>query len=236
MNRVGRMILGLTAGFALAMAPVGAAVAAPTAQDVEVSLDGVNFSSTPSGSLFAGVAPLVPGGSAQRTLWVRNDGPATVVMRINATDVTVADPLYAASLSLTAGTSTGRSMLFSTTEQCSLLVGEQYLGPHQVVAVTFDVALSDRLTGTDAQLRSAAADLVVGMRDASAPAPADGACDGLHLPVLGGETTSSATRLSTTGAEPFPWLLMAGALLVGGSLATFTGRKRRRESERKSGA
>lgn len=235
MSPVRRVLAGLVAGLAIAMVPVAGAVAAPTQQDVAVSLDGVNFTATPTGSLFDGLTPLVPGGSAQRTLWVRNDGTSTVVMRINATDVTVSEPAYGVALTIAADSSTGRSMSFATTETCYLLVGEQYLGPRQVVAVTFDISLSAGLVGTAAQLSDAHADLVVGMRDAAAPAPADGDCDGVHLPILGGSAVT-ASSLSTTGANPLPWLAAALALVAGGSLAASSARERRRDGDRATDA
>ncbi|KQO96668.1 hypothetical protein [Leifsonia sp. Leaf264] len=172
----------------IAASATSAASAAP-ADAASFSRDGVTFTAQPHGALFAGIGAIVPGQRETARLWVRNDGTSALVIRVNATDVNVDDPDYAAALSLRATTTTqpsGARMSFATAESCFLLLGEQYLLPGETIPVTIRLAMGD-VSGSLAQDATASATLAVGMREAGAPWVEDGECDGdgAHLPVLG---------------------------------------------------
>ncbi|KQX05304.1 MULTISPECIES: hypothetical protein [unclassified Leifsonia] len=223
---LGVAVIGLLGGAAI----VGAAPAPPASASVmdavSFSRDGVHFAARAQGALFAGLGPIVPGQRETARLWVRNDGSSPLVIRVNATDVSVDDGDYGRALSLRATTgtqSTAEPMTFSTTESCFMLLGEQYLQPGASMPITFRLAMAD-VGGAIAQSSTAAATLTVGLRDATSPWLDDAECDGdgAHLPVLvdpdpepttppSSDPSPSATPDPTASVEPTPLPAPAGA-------------------------
>ena len=211
----------------IAASATSAASAAP-ADAASFSRDGVTFTAQPHGALFAGIGAIVPGQRETARLWVRNDGTSALVIRVNATDVNVDDPDYAAALSLRATTTTqpsGARMTFATAESCFLLLGEQYLLPGETIPVTIRLAMGD-VSGSLAQDATASATLAVGMREAGAPWVEDGECDGdgAHLPVLGDPDPGTPTPTTPTHAHPGTHRARAGS----DAAAIITGGPRRR--------
>ncbi|TFV98066.1 hypothetical protein [Orlajensenia leifsoniae] len=175
------------------------------------SRDGVHFAADPRGALFAGLGAIVPGQRETARLWVRNDGPSPLVIRVNATQVNVDDDDYAEALSLRATTTlqpTGDLMTFATTESCFMLLGEQYIQPGAAIPITFRLTMAD-VDGSVAQSSTAGATVAVGLRDATSPWLDDAECDGdgAHLPVLGDpdpEPTPTTTPTPPATPEPEP--------------------------------
>src|SRR5690554_3722359 len=86
---------------ALVLAPVQAA-ASPGG--VEVSLDGVTYSSSIPGALFTNLAHLVPGDTDQATFYLRNSSIEPGYLRITLRDVVSDNSDFANALTLGAST------------------------------------------------------------------------------------------------------------------------------------
>ena len=205
---IGVLGCGVLVGAAEA-SPASASAASSTPMDAaSFSRDGVHFGSDTHGALFAGLGAIVPGQREAARLWVRNDGPSPLVIRVNATQVNVDDADYADALSLRATTTvqpTGKLMTFSTTETCFMLLGEQYLRPGTTIPITFRLAMAD-VDGSIAQSSTAGATVAVGLRDATSPWLDDADCDGdgAHLPVLGDPEPPTPPTPPTLTPEPEP--------------------------------
>ncbi|KQQ93013.1 hypothetical protein ASF62_14680 [Leifsonia sp. Leaf325] len=210
-SRAGRLlgvaVIGVLGCGVLGGAASASAASASPIDAASFSRDGVHFAADPRGALFAGLGAIVPGQRATARLWVRNDGPSPLVIRVNATQVNVDDADYADALSLRAATTvqpSGDPMTFGTTESCFMLLGEEYLRPGATIPITFRLAMAD-VDGSIAQSSTAGATVAVGLRDASSPWLDDAECDGdgTHLPVLGEpEPTTPPTPPMTPEPEP----------------------------------
>ena len=125
----------------------GTAVPAQAApKPIGLSTDGVTFTDSMSTSLFAGVT-LVPGQQLTRSFWVKNQAMETGNFAVAVQDVASGDPAFlgALSLQLTAGTTTGPAVLFSSVAPCRSLASAISFAPGAVVRMDVTLALSAAL-------------------------------------------------------------------------------------------
>lgn len=232
----------LTVGIALALGPTPAQAETPAGTPVLVSADGSDFSSTLSTGLFDFAGPLIPGGSAAATLFVRNPTDRPMVLTLEATDVTFSNQEFADALSVivTSAGSTAAPVAVGTADACASLLADSRLLAHATTKIDLALAMAD-VTGSVAQGQSAAFDVRVSLRDAAAAPPTD-ACGGSGVDVPGlsspgsdparsAETqTASAQRgLAHTGSDAWPPLLL-GTGLLGAGLALFAAKRRKRRT------
>ena len=99
----------LAAAFALALLTPSAAVAAPTSDALEISVDGVEFAASFAGSLFVEAPTLVPHGGADVTFSVRNAAESGGVLSLELRHATWTDLEFARALRVqaTAGSVAG---------------------------------------------------------------------------------------------------------------------------------
>jgi hypothetical protein len=165
----------VVAGLALAVAaPVNAAT-----PDVLLSDDGVNFSTGLPGGLFDGLGLLVPGESMSATLWVKNPTDDFAVIRVSVGGLSVPSAAFAAGVTLTtidAGAATTATASFAQLQRCAVLVPSHSLGAREVLRVDFTVAMSESVSGSDAQGQAAVLEFQISMRDAAAGAFPNAGC------------------------------------------------------------
>src|SRR5690554_7140761 len=97
-----RAVLAALVGVFLVAAPAAAANAAPGG--VEVSPDGVHYSSNYSGALFTDIDHLVPGDSDTAIFYLRNSATEPGFLRITLRDVVTSNADFANALSMQAST------------------------------------------------------------------------------------------------------------------------------------
>lgn len=139
--RCARLIAVATAA---AAASLFGAPAATAANDyLELSLDGQQFSTTLSGSLFTDNVTYIPGASTRATLWVRNNGEEAAALT-SAAVVTRADPELTGYLGLQAASSSQQSVRSALGPQDSCTDVQQMwdLGAGESVQLTFVLDLS----------------------------------------------------------------------------------------------
>ena len=239
-------VCGITTSAAASTA--APATAAPV--DLLLSTDGTHFATTLSAGLFDGLGLLIPRGSQQATLWVRNPTAAPAEVRVSAHDVRLPAGGYADHVTLSAwnsGTGDTRSRTLSALDGCGIVVPSQPIaaGGTMKLVVTFTMA---DVSGTIDQGASASLGLLVAMRDADGGPFAASACDdpGTVVPVLPSTPTPVSTTTPTTatapsfaavstgilahtGVEPPAPVLLIGGLLLGVGLFLLLGRRRSRE-------
>jgi LPXTG-motif cell wall-anchored protein len=242
------MSLAVSGVAAPASASAGATPIAPV--DLLLSTDGVTFATTLSGGLFDGLGLLVPRGSQQAALWVRNPTAAPAEVRVSAHDVLLPVGGYADHITLAAwnsGTGDTLTRTLRRLDSCGIVVPSQPIsaGGTMKLVVTFTMA---DVSGTVDQGASASLGLLVAMRDAVDGPFAASACDdpGTVVPVLPGTpttptnstttpTTSSTVAgigiLAHTGVEPPAPVLIVGGLLLGVGIFLLLARRRRREED-----
>jgi LPXTG-motif cell wall-anchored protein len=236
------MSLAISGVAAPAHASAGATPIVPV--DLLLSTDGVTFTTTLTAGLFDGVGLLVPRGSQQAALWVRNPTAAPAEVRVSAHDVLLPAGGYADDVTLSAwnsGTGDTLSRTLRTLDRCGVVVPSQPIaaGGTMKLVVTFTMA---DVPGTVDQGASARLGLRVAMRDAAAGPFAESPCDdpGTVVPVLPTTPATSApatsvvasTRiLAHTGVEPPAPVLVVGGLLLGVGIFLLLARRRRREED-----
>lgn len=258
-----RLVPALAAGAALvltaatpAVAESPAAVSAP-GPSVLVSTDGAHFAPALAAGLFDFAGPLIPGGSAATSLFVKNPSDRPMLLSLGATDIAFSNREFADALSVivtsespTGRSATARPLTLGTAAQCGVLLTGERLGANGTARIDLALAMAD-VTGRVAQGQSATFNVHVSLWDAAAPPPTD-ACDspGVNLPGLsspGGDGTqgsqtqgtqtqgtqtqaaSSAAGLAHTGSDAWPPLLL-GTGLLGAGLALLLARRRRRRA------
>ena len=154
MNR-GAVLRALLIGILLVAigAVFGTAVPAHAApKPIGLSSDGVTFTDSLPASVFAG-ALIVPGKTVTRTFWVKNQAADAGNLAIALKDVTSVDTAFlgALSLQLTAGTTTGSSVVFSSANPCTSLVSAIPLASGAVVRIDAALTLASSLTGVTSQ-------------------------------------------------------------------------------------
>lgn len=260
LSRLNRWGIGaLTAGLAYALVggltlSAHAAEAAPV--DVQISTDGIHFSSNLTGSLFQGSGALIPGGSAVSTLWIKNPTASPASMRVSVTGVDVSTAAHAEVMSLSvwdSGSGTTSTGDLSGLGSCDVVVPVQEVAAGAVVKVIATLSLDPAVTGTDGQGEDASIGLLVAMRDAEVGAFPKSACkdDGVLIPPTPtptatpkpsaeptpaptsvGAATPGKKDLAETGFEANGPILFAGALLLGGGV--FLAVRRRRQGDNRS--
>jgi hypothetical protein len=131
----------------------GTAVPAHAApKPIGLSTDGVTFTDTMSSSVFGG-ALIVPGKPVTRTFWVQNRAGDPGNLALALTDVTGTDSTFlgALSLQLTAGTTTGPSVVFATANPCRSLISGVSLASGAVIRVDATLTLASSLSGVTSQ-------------------------------------------------------------------------------------
>lgn len=200
MRRVFLATVGVTA--ALLLVHVPSAAAAPGG--VEVSFDGVNFSSSASGALFTTISHLVPGDSDEATFYLRNSASEPGFLRITLRDVTTSNTDFADALTLSARTHghTGAPTTLLVANPCWVLLEGQIVVPGEVVRVTTSLALG-QLQGLAGQGATATAALGVALSSTAVQLPpTDCGQSETVLPVVLQPPTRPATSTATgsTGA------------------------------------
>lgn len=261
MRRLLTCLVGaLATAAALMLAPATPAVGAPAASGsgsapaVLVSTDGTHFAPTLAAGLFDFAGPLIPGGSASASLFVKNPTDRPVVLALGATDIAFSNQEFADALSVivtsespTGRSTTARPLTLGAAAECGLLLSGEQLAADTTARIDLALAMAD-VTGSVAQGQSAAFRVHVSLWDAAAPQPAD-ACHGpgpdlpgLSSPGSGSGTgtdtdagqdtqpqsASTRTGLAHTGSDVLPPLLLAAGLLGAGLallLATRRGRR-----------
>jgi LPXTG-motif cell wall-anchored protein len=231
--------------------PTATPPATPTAiapVDLLLSADGVHFTTTLADGLFDGLGLLIPRGSQQATLWVRNPNAAPAEVRVSAHDVLLPSGGYADDVTLSAwnsGTGDTRSKTLRAIDRCGIVVPSQPIaaGGTMKLVVTFTMA---DVSGTVDQGASASLGLLVAMRDVAAGPFAASPCDdsGTVVPVLPGPPMTTPTTTPTpsaavagtgflahTGVEPPAPVLLVGGLLLGVGIFLLLARRRRREED-----
>lgn len=155
----------LRAGVALALGAfiaLAGAQPATAAGELELSPDGVSYSTALASPLFATAPVLVPLDSASSTFWVRNSSASAAYLRITLDDSSWSSAEYGSSLRVSASvpSKAGTAVPLASNPPCSIILSGVLLAPGQAVAVTATVAMID-VNGTSAQLSWAAIDLGV---------------------------------------------------------------------------
>ncbi|TFB98277.1 MULTISPECIES: LPXTG cell wall anchor domain-containing protein [unclassified Cryobacterium] len=244
------MSLAVSGVAAPASASAGATPIAPV--DLLLSTDGVTFATTLNAGLFDGLGLLVPRGSQQAALWVRNPTAAPAEVRVSAHDVLLPSGGYADHITLAAwnsGTGDTLTRTLRRLDSCAIVVPSQPIaaGGTMKLVVTFTMA---DVSGTVDQGASASLGLLVAMRDAVAGPFAASPCDdpGTVVPAFPGAPPTPVTPTATTptaypavvgsgilahtGVEPPAPVLVVGGLLLGIGIFLLLARRRRPEEDR----
>ncbi len=183
--------LGLFAGAVALPAPALAAVPS----GIEVSDDGVTFTSAMSRNLFGSLARIVPGGTQTDFFYLRNAGTVSGILRIVLRDVVTTSPSYADALKITVRTTAlpGTWGAVSKANPCWRMLEGEVLAPGDVVRVDAAVFL-DNLNGQSGQGATATVGLALSLSDAAAGSTPDTSCGGpaTILPVGAGPSRPTA--------------------------------------------
>ncbi|MFC0682302.1 hypothetical protein ACFFGH_31110 [Lysobacter korlensis] len=163
--------------------------AAPTAAadqgGAQVSLDGVTWSESPSGSLFPAGAALVPGSSQTGTFWVRNASDRSAHLRISVSDASSRSIALLESLTLratTPATAATAAVPLAASTTCTPLLSGEPLPAETFTRVTITLAMSEH-AGNSGQASTAQAALSVTLADPDAPEPAAECAPGGGIPL-----------------------------------------------------
>lgn len=229
-------LTALTLGIALVLGATAARAETPAGTPVLVSSDGSDFGPTLSTGLFDFAGPLIPGGSAAASLFVRNPTDRPMVLTLEATDVTFSNREFADALSVivTSAGSTAAPVTIGTAGACESLLTDSPLLAHATTKIDLALAMAD-VTDSVAQGQSAAFNVRVALRDAAAAPPTD-ACGspGVDVPALSTGSSSTSARsvqpaLAHTGSDVWPPLLI-GTGLLGAGLALLAAKRRKRRT------
>lgn len=188
-------ILAVAAAMVFVQAP--SATAAPGG--VELSLDGVSYTSSAPGALFTTISELVPGDSDQATFYLRNSASEPGYLRITLRDVVSSNTDFAGALTLGASTAghPGTPVSLLEANPCWVLLEGQIVAPGEVVTVTTSLALG-QLNGRAGQGATATAALGVALSGTAAQLPrTDCGQSGTVLPVVPQPTAPAGAPPST---------------------------------------
>ena len=146
--------------------------AAAAADGIQLSTDGVSYSSALAHPLFTAVPVLVPTDEASAGFWVRNAGPTTAYLTLTLDNPSWTNDALAGALTLGARTpgNNGRTVRLVDAGACSVLLEGLALAAGQAVNVTTTLALGD-LTGSAGQGATAAMDIGVTLVEAASLPP-----------------------------------------------------------------
>jgi hypothetical protein len=179
-------MLRMLAVAALVVAGVPLATASPAAASgnaLSVSPDGVSYGRNLPGSVFAGVR-IVPGATATRTFYVRNDSPEPGNLAVALSGVTGTDSALLTALTLRAVTASrsGAVTRFTAADPCVSLVSGIRLAAGAALRVDLELGLAATLHDRVAQ----------------------GSIGGFRVPVTLTSTDVAAPDGCTTGTTPVP--------------------------------
>lgn len=213
-----RAVLALLLALCLGAAALGALVLLPAsparaASALQLSSDGVNFSSSFEGNVFQADGRVVPGDALHGRFWVRNAGSSAAYLRVGLADMTIDNQAYISALTLqtsVAGTPVTVKPL-NGVARCGELSQARGMQPGEVVQVDTEIGFTN-VTGTGAQAATAEISYVVSLSDvdptvvwtplcspAAPPDVSQGAVAGAHGWI--GEVSGS---LSLNGARTVP--------------------------------
>lgn len=235
--RVRRLAGGVLAAGAAASIVCGAISPALAAEPegVLVSTDGVTFTPTLNTGLFDDLGRIIPGGSMSASIWIKNDSDSAAAMRVSTRDLRYSSEAFADALHLAARSSPAAvrpssltaSRPLATFTECEVLVSTPRLAAGAVTQLTLTFDFHD-VTGTTAQGDTASVNLLVAMRDATAPPFSASACadTGTLLP----STAADFDRLPGTGVNGVAPLLIGGGVLfaAGAAVLALAGLRRDR--------
>lgn len=212
----------------------GGAVASASAAEggLQVSVDGVTYTSDNTLSLFPESWRFVPGDIETRAAWVRNTASSPALLRIDLIDAATTDPAFAAHLTLAATPSGSAATAVDFADAiaaggCTVLSGTRVLDAGESARVDVQAAVSIALTELQGQRGDVSFALRATLLDPAAGAarPGDACAAAAPRPEVPG-------GLPVTGGS-VPWTLAAwGALALGGGLFAFVaGRRRRRDDD-----
>lgn len=224
---VGRLVVGAGAtalAVALVLGAQSALAGAASADDSDsmlISLDGSGWSSTPAGSLFPAGYALVPGGSMDANVWVKNNSKIPAYLLVSIADASGSTLGIMRDLSLvatTAATPTSEPVPLDAADECNPLLSGEVLQPGAISTVHLALAMSTEADNTamgavaNARLRvslidaSAGSDGTVGCTDdgGSDPAPLPGSDDGTGTDApssTGGSASGGSTSVGSTSGS-----------------------------------
>jgi len=236
--------MGTAVGIALLASSATPAAAAEEPLDVLLSSDGIVFSSAPPHGILDPLATLVPGGSHESVLWIRNPATTRAVVRVSATGLSIPSSSFAGDVSLTTTDSQGsgtRSRTLAQLSECERLAPSRVIEGGATMRLELGFTMStDALNASQSQRASLS--VLVAMRDAVAGGFAASACDDVGViigpnpvgptptgPAAPAGTGSATGALASTGTDlPVP-LIAIGALLLGVGIFLLGARRRGRE-------
>ncbi len=237
-------LMGTAVGIALLASSATPAAAAEEPLDVLLSSDGIVFSSAPPHGILDPLATIVPGGSHESVLWIRNPATTRAVVRVSATGLSIPSSSFAGDVSLTTTDSQGsgtRSRTLAHLSECELLAPSRVIEGGATMRLELGFTMStDALNASQSQRASLS--VLVAMRDAVAGGFAASACDDVGViigpnpvgptptgPAAPAGTGSATGALASTGTDlPVP-LIAIGALLLGVGIFLLGARRRGRE-------
>ena len=213
---LGLAAVGLGAVVALVTAGLLAAPAAQasTSQPVQFSVDGIHWSDSYTGALFGGVL-LVPGGSVDRAVYVRNGASDPAKLRVNLYDVATTDTDLATAMTVSTSMPglPGAAVPVTDARPCATLSQGQVLAAGDGVRLDNVAALAD-LNGTGGQARNVSFKLAISLSSTDSAAPAPNSCPTdfgggtgtgtvVGAPSIGGGSSSHPVyHLGATGWTP----------------------------------
>jgi hypothetical protein len=194
-------------GIALALAAQASpASAAEQPAAALISLDGMNFSATPQGSLFPAGVVLIPGGTADATIWVRNSSGAPADLRIAVSDATTTAAAFVESLTLqaaTPATPAGTPVPLSS-DDCTPVLSGEVIAAGETTQVHIVLAMSPD-SDNAGQGASAGAKLAVSLSEVTGGVSLPPNCEATTgVPVMpsGGDAAgASADNSAANGAD-----------------------------------
>jgi hypothetical protein len=177
---------------------LSASPAAASTPGVELSSDGVHYSATYSGSLFASAALMVPQSTQTGEFWVRNASSEPAYLRISLSGLTGGGTAFSHALTVSASTTggAGTPVALDAAAPCYVLTQGQLLNPGASVKVTAQLSMAD-LTGLTGQHATTGFDVIVGLSDAAYGSVPPTTCPS-HSGIVPG-TSGGAGTGATTG-------------------------------------
>ena len=195
----------------LLVAPAAQAATAAASQPVQFSDDGIHWSDSYSGALFGGVL-LVPGGSVDRSFYVRNGAAEPAILRVTLYDVATTDVDLADAMTLSTSLPglPGASIPVTDARPCATLSQGHVLAAGDSVRLDNVAALAD-LNGTTGQTHSVSFSIAVSLSSTDSGAPAPDTCPtDFGATVIGSPDPGTATgshpvrHLGAGGWSPAP--------------------------------
>lgn len=232
------VVLAASVLFPVSVMAAPAVSASEQEQPLQFSMDGVSFGPTLTRPVLESVEPIVPGGSIQGPVWVRNNTGDDAVLSVSALAGSVAVALEQ-ELRVLASTDrwTGATNALGTSGTCTNLA----VGLPLEAGETTRLALTlhfDADAPNETMRQTAEFALRFRMQDARGAEPTGACADPSAVVIPGVGSTTPVDRqvaqpshgtLAYTGASPLPWVAGgAAAIGLGGLLVALI---RRRSSE-----